>query len=110
MKEWIVEFNPHGIRLCKYYEELVDLNIPKEGKMAGKNGKSKGTVDSVKSVGGGYAGVKRSWSLDDAATPEQGAMTGKQSSAADYSQMIKPGGRRDHSSRTIRSKNPSTGK
>ena len=46
--EWELEDTGHNVALTKYY---------KEDEMAGKNGKSKGTVSSVKSVGGGYEGV-----------------------------------------------------
>jgi hypothetical protein len=100
--DWQVVNTGHTVMLVKTYEE--------GNTMAGKNGKSKGSADSVKEIGGGYGGMAKGWSPMDAAEPEQGSMKGATSNSSDYSQNVKPGGRRDNAGRTIRSKNPSTGK
>lgn len=98
---WKVAYTGHNIILTKEYKEAT---------MAGKNGKSKGSVDSVREVGGGYAGLNKSFKPMDAADPEMGGMKGAHQGSGDYSQNVKPMGRRDNASRTIRGKNPSTGK
>jgi hypothetical protein len=98
---WQIVKTEHNIMLVREY---------KEENMAGKNGKSKGSVDSVKEVGGGYAGMNKSFSPMDAANPKENGMQGRTSASPDYSQHIMPSGRRDNAGRTIRGKNPSTGK